>query len=217
MAPAGRSSAPVVRQPTRYGGVTEEYEMQQQQPQPQGGQLQPYQAQTEVGQNMQQSQIGQMVGQRFRESVPPEVQQAVMDLDQFETVLEWAKSKATERGRSRVAQRCDDLVEIAHLEKKLIIRQSPFAQPIGQATQQTIQHAVQELQQHASEPEVQDALTQAQQTLATINQAVGRLQEWSQQGQTGQQAGQQQFGQQQPDQGMQMQSPGATGQQYQQY
>ena len=167
-----------------------------------------YQAQTPVGQQLQGSQVGQAIGQRFNESVPQEVQQAVMDLDRFETVVEWAKSKAVERGRPRIAQRCDDLAEIAHLEKQLVLRQSPFAQPIGQATKQTIQQGVQELQAHASQPEVQEALSQGQQTASSIENALSRLQTWGQQsGQQqssmgqGQQYGQQQSGQQQPSMG----------------
>ena len=146
--------------------------------------------QTPLGQQIQGSPFGQAVGQRFSESVPQEVQQAVMDLDRFETVVEWAKSKATERGLARVAQRCDDLAEIAHLEKQLMLRQSPFAQPIGQATKQTIQQGVQELQAHASQPEVQEALAQAQQSLGTIDNALTRLQTWGQQYGPAQGAGQ---------------------------
>jgi D-alanyl-D-alanine dipeptidase len=162
-----------------------------------------YQAQTQVGQQLQESRAGQFIGQRFQESVPLEVQQAVSDLDRFETVLEWAKSQATMRGRPRVAARCDDLAEIAHLEKKLLLRQSPFAQPIGQATQQTIQQGIQELQHRAGEPEVQEALQHGQQVVNSIGQAMSRVQAWGQQGvqQQGLQPQTFQQGMQQPYQG----------------
>lgn len=152
-----------------------------------------------MGQQFQQtSHIGQAIGYRFEQSVPQEVQHAVMDLDRLETVCEWVKTQATERGRSRVAQRADDLANIAHLEKKLLLRGSPFAEPIGRATRETIQQGVQEFQQHVSEPEVQEALSQAQQTLNTIGQALGRVQQWGQQGAT--QSMQQQGMTQQPHQ-----------------
>jgi len=163
-----------------------------------------YQAQTEMGQQLQQRPVAQMVGQQFQQSVPQEVQQAVQDLDQLETVCEWLKARATERGRPRIAARADDLATVAHLQKSLLLRESPFAEPIGQAVQQTIQGSVQELQQHANDPEVQEALGQAQQTLSTISQAISQFQQFgqqgmSQQGSTGQQrfAGQQGVGQQQ--------------------
>jgi len=186
-------------------------------------QLQPYgtgyQAQTLAGQQLQGSQFGQAIGGRFQESVPQEVQQAVMDLDRFETVVEWAKSRAVERGRPRVAQRCDDLAEIAHLEKQLILRGSPFAEPIGQATKGTIQQGVQELQAEASQPEVQEALAQAQQSVGAIDNALSRLQTFGQQygggGSPQQQAMQQSSGQGQQvpmGQGQQHQGPGGLQQ-----
>ena len=146
---------------------------------PMSQQIQPaqqgYQMQTPTGQQLQASPFGQAIGQRFDESVPQEVQRAVMDLDRLETVVEWAKSRAVEGGTPRVAQRCDDLAEIAHLEKHLLLRGSPFAQPIGQATMQTIQQGVQELQAHASQPEVREAVSQAQQSAGSIESALGRL------------------------------------------
>ena len=179
-------------------------------------QLQPYQtgyqAQTQAGQQLQGSQAGQAIGQRFNESVPQEVQQAVMDLDRFETVVEWAKSRAVEQGMPRVAQRCDDLAGIAHVEKQLILRGSPFAQPIGQATKQTIQQGVQELQAHASQPEVQEALSQAQQSASSIENALSRLQTFGQQ--YGGAQGQQQPGQQAP-MGQGQQIPAGQSQQQQ--
>jgi len=149
----------------------------------------PYQAQTQAGQQLQQRQFSQFIGQRFQESVPQEVQAAVSDLGRLETVCEWLNSVATERGRPRVAARAADIANIAHLEKKLVLRQSPFAEPIGQAAKQTIQQGIQELQQHASEPEVQEALSEMQQNLNTLSQVVGRVQQWGQQGTQGQQSG----------------------------
>ncbi|WP_435345865.1 hypothetical protein [Haloarchaeobius sp. HRN-SO-5] len=159
-----------LQQPTSAtSGVQQEYQPQ-------------YQAQTQMGQQFQGSQVGQFMGRRFQETVPHEVQQAVSDLEKFETLMEWAKSRAVQRGRPRVAARCDDLAQIAHLEKGLILRESPFAEPIGHATRQTIQQGIQELQQRASEPEVQEALQQGQQTAQAISNALGRLQSFGQQG-----------------------------------
>ena len=162
---------------------------QQYSQQPQTGQIQqptqPYQAQTQEGQQVQQRPGVQMATQGYRQSVSQAVQHAVNDLDHLETLSEWVKSRATARGRPRIAARADDLAEIAHLEKNLLLRDSPFADPVGQAVQQTIQQSVQELQQHAGEPEVQEALSQAQQTLSTIEQALTRVQQFGQQQQFG--------------------------------
>lgn len=144
-----------------------------------------YQAQTQVGQQVQQRPGVQMATQQYQQSVSQEVQRAVEDLDHLETLSEWVKSRATERGRPRIAARADDLAEVAHLEKNLLLRESPFAEPIGQAVQATIQQGVQELQQYAGDPEVQEALSQAQQTLSTIEQAITRVQQLGQQHQVG--------------------------------
>jgi hypothetical protein len=142
---------------------------------------QPYQAQTPVGQQLQQQPLAQAVGQRFTQSVSPEVQAAVSDLGRLETVCEWLKGRATEKSRPRLAQRADDIANIAHLQKKLLLRNSPFAEPIGQAVQQTIQQGVQEFQRRASDPEVQDAIAQAQQTINNVSQALSRIQQVGQQ------------------------------------
>jgi hypothetical protein len=140
------------------------------------GYQQQYEPQTSMGGQFQQTQFGGTVGQQFQQSVPAEVQQTVNDLEKFETVAEWAKSRAVERGSTQVAQRCDDLAQIAHLEKGLLIRQSPLAQPVGQATKQTIQQSIQELQHRTGDPEVQEALSHGQQVLGRIDQALQRIQ-----------------------------------------
>jgi len=136
-----------------------------------------YQAQTQAGQQIQQRPGVQMAAQQFQQSVSPEIRGAVSDLDHLETLSEWLQGRATELGRPRIAQRAEDFAEIAHLEKNLLLRGSPFADPIGQAAKQTIQSGMQELQQYASDPEVQEALTHAQQTLATVDQALAQFQQ----------------------------------------
>jgi hypothetical protein len=140
---------------------------------------------------------GQRLGQRFDQSVPAEVQTAIQHLDRVASVAEWTKTKASQRGMPRVVRVCDDIEDIAHLEKKLLIRQSPFAQPIGQASAQVIQQGLQELQQHVQEPEVQETIENVQQSLNSINQGLSRLQQVGQQGVGGQFGQQPQFGQQQ--------------------
>jgi hypothetical protein len=157
-----------------------------------------------------QTQQGQTtsIGARFGESVPMEVQNAVADLDRLETVCEWLKDRAGERNQPRVAQRADDLSHLAHIEKQLLVRNSPFAEPVGRAVQQTVGQVIQEFQQRANDPEVQDAVAQVQQTLANLDRALG----WQQQ--SGQ-IGQQPMGQvgQQPTGYQQSQGQGQVGQQ----
>lgn len=151
------------------------------QPQQQGGQLQP-------------QALAQQIGQAFDQSVPDQVKQAVAELDRLEMVCEWLQSRAMARGHTVVAQRADDIAAIAHAQKGLILRESPFAAPMGQAVQETIQQGIQELQQYAQDPEVQDTLNQAQNTVATISQAIVHLQ---QRGASSGQLGTQHFGEQQ--------------------
>jgi len=127
-----------------------------------------------------------------------DVRQTAMTLSRFETALEVARLRALENGRLRVARLCGDLAVVAELEKKLVVRRSPFAEPIGQAVKQTIQQGVQELRQAADDPEVQEALSEAQPAIEAIQNAVSeRFEQYAQnQPQFGQ--GQPQFGQNQP-------------------
>lgn len=178
-------------------------------PQQEGQPVTNYQAQTPVGQQVQASPFGQAVGQRFQDSVSQDVIRVVSDLDRLETVSEWAKGQATQRGMHRLARACDDLQDIAHLEKKLVIRQSPFAQPIGEATRKVIQDAISELQQYANQPEVQEALSQAQKVNNDIQTVVSRLQTFGQ-GATGQSSSPQSQSQAQAQ--VQPQTQAVTGQ-----
>ena len=157
------------------------YQPQQQQPQQQGQFGQPWQA------------LGEQMEQRFDESFSSEVRTTIRDLDKTASVAEWVKMKAAERGRPTVVRVADDIEDIALLEKKLIIRESPFAHPIGQTSKQVLQQGLQELQQHINEPEVQDAVEQTRRSLESIDKGLMSLQTTN-----GQQQGrhQQQFGQQ---------------------
>ncbi|WP_266076433.1 hypothetical protein [Haladaptatus caseinilyticus] len=156
--------------------------------------------------------IGQQVRQRYEESVPSEVRLAVDDLEKVSTTAEWAKVKATQRGLPHVASVCDDIQEISELQKKLIIRQSPFSQAIGQCSLQVMQDGLQQLQQHVDKPEVQDTIEHTRQSLDSIGKGIGALQSLQEQ-QTGGQIGQgseqmgRQFG------GMGQQTGGQMGQQ----
>ncbi|MFB6130932.1 MAG: hypothetical protein ABEJ28_08940 [Salinigranum sp.] len=151
--------------------------MQQQQPAPQ----QQYQP-SQFGQ-----QLGQRIGQRLVDTLQPEAVQAVQQLERVETLSEFAKAQAIQKGMPRVARACDDIQDIAHVEKKLILRQSPAAQTLGQCVQQAVQERVQNLQQRAGEPEVQEALQEAQQSISHIGNAISRLQTFGQQGMQSQQ------------------------------
>jgi hypothetical protein len=150
-------------------GREEEPMSQQLQHYPQGTQAQ-YQSGTATGQ-----QFGQQIGGRFDDSVPQQVHQLVQRLDRLESVSSWAKSRACERGMSNVAKVCEDFEDIAHLEKALVIRQSPFARSIGESVKATLQNGLQHLQQAGSQPEVQDTISEAQQTLSVIDNALMQL------------------------------------------
>ena len=100
------------------------------------------------------------------------VRQAVRTLNEFETDLDLTRIHAHAMGRSRAARLCADLETIIHMEKQLILRRSPFAGPIGQAVLQTIQQGLQQLQMDADDPEIQQALSQAQPALEAVRNAV---------------------------------------------
>lgn len=142
-------------------------------------------------QHQSQRQFGQEMGRRFDEAFSSEVRTTIHDLDRAASVAEWVKTQAAQRGMPTVVRVCDDIQDIAHLEKKLVIRQSPFAQPIGQASQQVLQQGLQELQQHIDEPEVQDAVEKTRRSLDSIDKGLMSLQTMGGQQQVGQQFGRQ--------------------------
>jgi len=160
---------------------------QPQQQQRYGG---PVSQQSQFGQQGGQ-QMGQRMGQRFDDSLPSEVRTTIHDLDRVASVAEWTKTRACQRGMANVVRACDDIQDIAHLQKKLILRESPFAEPIGQAAKQTLQQSLQQLQQHVDEPEVQDTVEKARRSVESIDKGLMSLQQMG-----GQQQGGQQFGQQ---------------------
>ena len=150
----------------------------------------------------QQTQY-QQSGQGFQQSVPTEVSQAVMTIEQFETDAEWAKTRALRTGDYYAVQELEDLVELLHLQKKFLVRQSWHAPTVGQCVQEAIQHGSQELQQ-SQVPEVQQIAQQSQQLIQTIQQASMQTGQPSQQGMGGQsQIGQSGFGGQQQSGGQQ--------------
>ncbi|WP_458189943.1 hypothetical protein [Haladaptatus sp. NG-WS-4] len=203
------------QQPEPQRGIGQQSESQRYRPMGQQGQQptqqsqQPTQQYQQPGQQSQQQpgQVGQQIRERYEESVPSEVRLAVDDLEKVATTAEWAKMKAVHRGLPRVANVCDDIEELAEFQKKLIIRQSPFSQTVGQCTTQAIQQGLQELQQHADEPAVQDTIEHARQSLDTIHKGLSRLQTQGMQ-QSGQQMGQQVGGQQMGQQGGRQQTGG---------
>jgi hypothetical protein len=123
-----------------------------------------------------QAQIGQGVADRFADSVPNEVVTAVQELDRLETVCGWAHTRAMDKNAPTVAKLCADLEEIAHLQKELIIRQSPLARPIGNAVRQSIQTALGTLQGFGTQGDVQEVITVAQRTGSILEGALDRLQ-----------------------------------------
>jgi len=107
-------------------------------------------------------QFGQRGQRRFEESVPSEVRLAVEDLEKIFTVAEWAKTQAAQRGLHGAVRASNDIENLADLQKKRIVRQSPAASVVGQCVTRGLQQSIQELQQYAQEPAVQEELSKVQ-------------------------------------------------------
>ena len=125
---------------------------------------------------------GQSTGPRFAD-IPQDVQHAISSLDALESVAQWAKGQAERRGSGHVASRCDDLAELAHVQKSFLLRQSTATGAVGQATQAGLEQLIQELGQQQPDPSVGELLTTAEQALRATSQALGRLQATGQRGQ----------------------------------
>ena len=135
--------------------------MSQQQPQPPQQQGQPTQQQFQQPQQFQQT---------FEQFLPQQVSQAVFTLEQLESDAEWAHGQAMRAGDSYTAKLLADISQIVHLQKTLLLRESDFAQTVGQCTQQAIQQMTRQLQQ-SQIPGAQQVARQAQQVGQTIQQA----------------------------------------------
>lgn len=161
-----------------------------QQPITQGQQPQTNQDRRQSTMRGQQSQMSQQSqhgrgtqkgqSQQFSEVAPFEIQQAVRDLAELETIAEWAHTKSMERGDPHVGTITDHLADIAHLERELVLGQSPFAQTFAQCTEQSIRQGIQELQQHQQDPSVQDVVEFGGYAAQTLEESQQHLQHWSQ-------------------------------------
>lgn len=175
---------------------------------------QPQRQQSPGGQNpesQQPSQGGsqQLATQQFHQSAPQPIQQLIRDLEEFEKLAEWAHTESMQQGHHQVGTITDHFAEIAHLQKKLVMGRSPFAQTFAQCTERSIQQGVQQLEQYSPSVGVQEVIKEAQYTSQSLGQAQRQLQQWSQTaqgggmgqsrqmhqgGQTSQQAGSRQMG-----------------------
>ena len=153
-----------------------------------------YQPPAQASTGQQTSQFGQQTGQQrmggtFDQSVSPKVKQAVSDLDQIETFAEYAKSSALEQGLIDAARAADDVKDLAHLQKNLVVRQSPIARTIDQCCAQACQQSLQTLYQYQNLPEVQELTSTLERSMQRVQQGIQSV------GTSGQQytGGQQQF------------------------
>lgn len=108
----------------------------------------------------------------FGQTAPPGLKSAIADLDRLETIAEWTKSRASQRGNQRVAQICEECVDLGELQKRLILRGSPVAHSVAQVFQQSVMDNLPALQQHAHESEVQELIQQAQQVRNSLQQGL---------------------------------------------
>lgn len=137
--------------------------MQQQQPQ------QSYQQpQQQAGQQIQQ-QSGQQTQPSFEQALPRQVSSVIYSLELIETDAEWAETQAIQQADSFTALYLEDLSELVHVQKELLLRKSPQAGIVGQCTQQAFQQIAQRLQQ-SQVPGVQQVAQEAQQLAQTIPQ-----------------------------------------------
>ncbi|WP_336023494.1 hypothetical protein [Halobellus salinisoli] len=120
-----------------------------------------------------------LLGSQYEQSVPQEVRAAIEDVNHLNNVLDWAKTRLTQRGNGSAARACEDVHDCAEMTKEFMLRDSPFASGAARELQRTIQGASRELQQHSNEPEIQEVLSRIQQTNGSIEQSIPRLQSGS--------------------------------------
>ncbi|UIP01403.1 hypothetical protein Hbl1158_15965 (plasmid) [Halobaculum sp. CBA1158] len=96
-------------------------------------------------------------------------QQIASVLQELERVLDRANGHALRNGNPRLARMTEDLGEMTETERKLILRESPYAESFRQAVVGSLQQAVQELRQQPTEdPTVQEVITRVQQAAEAL-------------------------------------------------
>lgn len=106
-------------------------------------------------------QSGSMTGQ-------PDGEQVAKALQDLERTLDQANVYALENGRPLVARIAEDLSELTETERKLILKQSPFAESFRQAVTTSLQQAVQQLQQQPDDPAFQEVVGRIQQAVVAL-------------------------------------------------
>ncbi|MFC7068558.1 hypothetical protein [Halobaculum lipolyticum] len=152
--------------------------------QPQGSSLGHVQSQLSTGngpQAMAEPQQGAQ-SQQGAQALAPQVpqsgsmagqadgQQVATALQELERTLDQANVYALENGRPLVARIAEDLSELTETERKLILRQSPFAESFRQSVSTSLQQAVQQLQQQPDDPAFQEVVGKIQQAIVALEQ-----------------------------------------------
>ena len=169
----------------------------QQPPTQQGQQIQQPQGQIgqqagQIGQQPQhtqmslpQQQLPQLVGNGFSQATTPQISEAVIALDRLETVAEYAHSRMMQQGNYQAAMLADAIEAVSRLQKELVVTANPLVQEVSQCSEQVIQAAIGQLQQHSQQPEIQELVSECQQTIQQVPQSLQQA-GWFRGGQSGQ-------------------------------
>lgn len=95
-------------------------------------------------------------------------QQVATALQELERTLEQANVYALENGNPIVARVTKDLEAMTEAERKLIHRESPFAESLRPAIVESLQQGIQELQRQPDDPAIQELITQVQQSATAL-------------------------------------------------
>ncbi|MFC7137954.1 hypothetical protein ACFQRB_18920 [Halobaculum litoreum] len=95
-------------------------------------------------------------------------QQTATVLQELERMLDQANVYALENGQPVVARLTEDLEELIETQRKLILRQSPFAESFRQAVATTLQQGSQQLQQQPNDGALQEVVAKIQQASAAL-------------------------------------------------
>jgi hypothetical protein len=98
----------------------------------------------------------------------PNGQQIATALQELERTLDQANVYALEHGNSAVARITEDLETMTEAERKLILRQSPFAESFRSTVAQNLQQGIQELQQQPNDAALQEVIAKIQQAATAL-------------------------------------------------
>lgn len=130
--------------------------------QPQPGTVQ--QPQTGLGQPPQvgRQQAGQATPpslEQYEKTMPSEFRVALHDFNTLAEVADWCRDQCLDKqGMTTVVRTCEDLMDVAQLNEKLVAHDSEYGPHVAEAFLKVAKQSIRDLQEYEQDPNVADTI-----------------------------------------------------------